>query len=303
MQEAGRAVYTRWAERQDLSSFPTDPQEFLDHIVGLMQACEACALSQHRATVVRPDGKVGARVMILGEGPGFLEDLAQIPFVGPAELRHSRCAGCFNARDCYETRLLGRPNAFGRKAKFVQCRPEFNDRYNLPASFYLRSAGAVLDAVILRQFGYSMPRQSWIDGWLAKNPERGPLPPSPWFVTNVVACRSFDPVKLRDVEPGAVFMAKCRPWLLMQWAAVQPRVVVCLGRKALQAAMGSESAAELVPPGSLVQTKMGPVLYQIHPAHFMRESNAETKAYGYAKVGETLRRAAVLAGLVEDRAD
>lgn len=47
-------------------------------------ACTACALSAGRTQTVFMDGTAPARVMFVGEAPGFHEDRTGTPFVGPA---------------------------------------------------------------------------------------------------------------------------------------------------------------------------------------------------------------------------
>lgn len=47
-------------------------------------ACTACALSAGRTRTVFMDGSAPARVMFVGEAPGFHEDRTGTPFVGPA---------------------------------------------------------------------------------------------------------------------------------------------------------------------------------------------------------------------------
>ncbi|MBR0354809.1 MAG: uracil-DNA glycosylase [Oscillospiraceae bacterium] len=46
--------------------------------------CEACELCHGRHNLVFGDGNEGAKIMLIGEGPGEQEDLQGRPFVGPA---------------------------------------------------------------------------------------------------------------------------------------------------------------------------------------------------------------------------
>src|SRR5438105_12666639 len=46
--------------------------------------CRRCPLYQGATQVVPGEGRVGARLMLVGEQPGDREDLAGRPFVGPA---------------------------------------------------------------------------------------------------------------------------------------------------------------------------------------------------------------------------
>jgi uracil-DNA glycosylase family 4 len=47
-------------------------------------ACTACELSEHRTRVVFGSGSPSARVMFVGEAPGYNEDIQGEPFVGAA---------------------------------------------------------------------------------------------------------------------------------------------------------------------------------------------------------------------------
>jgi DNA polymerase len=46
--------------------------------------CQKCGLSRHRAHVVFGEGNPNARIMFVGEAPGFHEDQQNRPFVGAA---------------------------------------------------------------------------------------------------------------------------------------------------------------------------------------------------------------------------
>jgi DNA polymerase len=48
------------------------------------EACRACAIGQAATQAVHGEGAAGARLMLVGEQPGDLEDLHGRPFVGPA---------------------------------------------------------------------------------------------------------------------------------------------------------------------------------------------------------------------------
>ena len=48
------------------------------------RACTACELSEHRTKVVFGSGSAAARIMFVGEAPGYNEDLQGEPFVGAA---------------------------------------------------------------------------------------------------------------------------------------------------------------------------------------------------------------------------
>lgn len=49
-----------------------------------VRRCTLCPLAQHRTLAVPGEGPVNARVMCIGEAPGYHEDRQGRPFVGPA---------------------------------------------------------------------------------------------------------------------------------------------------------------------------------------------------------------------------
>ena len=56
----------------------------LDDLRAIMDGFEHCDLKRGARQLVFSDGKVGARVMVIGEGPGRDEDMQGSPFVGRA---------------------------------------------------------------------------------------------------------------------------------------------------------------------------------------------------------------------------
>src|SRR5262249_9815712 len=69
-------------ESMDFGPFPS-----IQSLSGLREAeagCTRCPLYKSATQVVPGEGRVGARLMLVGEQPGDKEDLAGRPFVGPA---------------------------------------------------------------------------------------------------------------------------------------------------------------------------------------------------------------------------
>ena len=54
----------------------------LEELQHKCEQCEACALARTRHHVVFGEGKIDAKIMFVGEGPGANEDLSGKPFVG-----------------------------------------------------------------------------------------------------------------------------------------------------------------------------------------------------------------------------
>ena len=54
----------------------------LEKVAAEVKVCTKCALSQSRTNAVPGEGPANARIMFIGEGPGFHEDHQGRPFVG-----------------------------------------------------------------------------------------------------------------------------------------------------------------------------------------------------------------------------
>ena len=93
----------------------------LEEIDQRVRTCNDCPLGSSRTNAVPGEGPAGAKVMFIGEGPGFHEDRQGRPFVGPA--------GGF-LQGLLESIGLSRQDVF--IANMVKCRPP-NNRDPLPA--------------------------------------------------------------------------------------------------------------------------------------------------------------------------
>ena len=122
-------------------------EDILQEVATEVSTCTKCKLCKGRTKAVPGEGNAHARILFIGEGPGYHEDKQGRPFVGPAG--------------------------------------QFLDE--------------LLASVSLRR--------------------------SDVFITNVVKCR---PPNNRDPELGEI--AACNDYLDRQIAAIQPQVIVTLGR-------------------------------------------------------------------------
>ena len=59
-------------------------EEKLRQLEAEAKACKRCELHKTRTNVVFGSGPADAEIMLLGEGPGFMEDNSGVPFVGAA---------------------------------------------------------------------------------------------------------------------------------------------------------------------------------------------------------------------------
>jgi uracil-DNA glycosylase family 4 len=95
--------------------------------------CRRCALHRTRSRVVFGSGPSDARVMLVGEAPGRMEDLAGLPFVGAAGKRLNRLleVASLKREDVYITNVvLCRPpgNRRPRREEVEACRGFLQER-------------------------------------------------------------------------------------------------------------------------------------------------------------------------------
>lgn len=257
------------------------PQEFLNwYMKTFVISCTNCALCEKRTQVVPPDGRVGAEIMIVSEGPGFLEDLTGLPLVGYNQLLVSRCNFCEKTKSCFANRLLDSPTSWGKKRRVVTCdRKPTQKPTLLPKRQYIRSAGQVIDG-ILYKIEPSLKRQSFYNLYSKEQL-------SPFFITNSVLCRSTSSDRLKDEPPDSLSRKNCKFHLLVQLACVQPKLIILLGKIASQT-----FTAESLPQRTICESKLGfSIIKDFHPAFIMRIDGKEEKAYAYANLTETFKKA------------
>lgn len=92
------------------------PPEPLDAIRADLGDCRRCGLCEARTHLVFGVGDPGARLMVIGEAPGFHEDQRGEPFVGPAGEMLDRML----------LNVLGLPREAVYIANVVKCRPPDN---------------------------------------------------------------------------------------------------------------------------------------------------------------------------------
>lgn len=86
------------------------------------------------------------------------------------------------------------------------------------------------------------------------------------YICNVLKCR---PPNNRDPEPAEV--ETCRPHLLTQLSLVDPEILVCLGRHAAAALLGTEAPMREL-RGRVLPWHGMQVLVTYHPAYYLRNS-------------------------------
>jgi DNA polymerase len=94
---------------------PQKPRETLTDIRVELGDCRRCRLAQDRRNIVFGSGSPTAKLVFVGEGPGFDEDRQAEPFVGPAGQLLTKIIGAIN---------LSRDQVY--ICNIVKCRPPRN---------------------------------------------------------------------------------------------------------------------------------------------------------------------------------
>jgi uracil-DNA glycosylase len=127
-------------------------EDSLEKVAAQVKVCPKCALSRSRTNAVPGEGPVDARVMFIGEGPGFHEDRLGRPFVGASGQYLEQLLASIN---------LKREQVF--ITNVVKCRPPGN-RDPMPDEIvacreYLDRQLALLHPSVVATLGrYSMER-------------------------------------------------------------------------------------------------------------------------------------------------
>ncbi len=84
------------------------PNELLDEVVAEVRDCRKCRLWKQAKNPVPGEGNPEARLMLIGEGPGYQEDVKGRPFVGRAgKLLDSLLSGIgFGREEVYITNIV-----------------------------------------------------------------------------------------------------------------------------------------------------------------------------------------------------
>ncbi len=122
------------------------PEDLLEDLARAIRACTRCGLHRTRTQAVPGEGPASARVMLVGEAPGFHEDRTGRPFVGAAGRFLDRLLGLAG---------LARKQVF--ITNIVKCRPPRN-RDPKPeevdaCSPYLERQLALLDPAVVVTLG------------------------------------------------------------------------------------------------------------------------------------------------------
>jgi len=93
------------------------------------------------------------------------------------------------------------------------------------------------------------------------------------YIANALKCR---PPRNRNPEPAE--LAQCIPYLERQVALVQPRVVLAMGRFAVQALLGSDEPIGRL-RGRVHDWQGRPLVVTYHPAYLLRQPTEKARAW------------------------
>ncbi len=93
------------------------------------------------------------------------------------------------------------------------------------------------------------------------------------YICNVIKCR---PPENRTPEKDEI--ATCSPFLLRQLAAIQPKVIVCLGSVAAQTLLGTNQSISRY-RGEWFDYRGSRLLSTYHPAYLLRNPNAKGEVW------------------------
>ncbi len=99
------------------------------------------------------------------------------------------------------------------------------------------------------------------------------------YVTNIVKHFKWEPRGKRRIhkKPNTAEISACRPWLDAEIAAIQPKVIVCLGATAAQALLGKDFRVTQH-RGEFLESTLAPhVAATVHPSSILRAPDDDAR--------------------------
>lgn len=177
----------------------------------------------------------------------------------------ARVAGCQDCRLCERRRQA----VFGSGHLRAHCMvvgDAPDEAEDLAGEPFVGEAGQLLDRMLAA---------------LGLSRSQGP-PEQQVFIANALKCRSP-----RNRKPSPEELAACQPYLQRQVALVQPRVIIAMGRSAVQSLLGSDEHIDRL-RGRVHEWQGRPLVVSYHPAYLLRQPADKAKAW------DDLCRAAML---------
>jgi DNA polymerase len=129
---------------------------------------------------------------------------------------------------------------------------------------FVGAAGQLLDAMLRA---------------LKRSRQPGP-PEAQVYIANTLKCR---PPRNRNPLPEE--LVQCEPFLQRQIALVQPKVILAMGKFAIQQLLGTDEAVGRL-RGKVHQVQGVPVVVTYHPAYLLRQLTEKAKAWEDLKLAQ-----------------
>jgi uracil-DNA glycosylase len=107
------------------------------------------------------------------------------------------------------------------------------------------------------------------------------------YIANTLKCR---PPRNRNPQPEE--LAQCEPYLKRQIALVQPKVILAMGKFAIQQLLGTDEAVGRL-RGKVHQYQGVPVVVTYHPAYLLRQLSEKAKAWEDLKLAQRVYEKAI----------
>jgi len=114
------------------------------------------------------------------------------------------------------------------------------------------------------------------------------------YVTNAVKHFKWEPRGKRRIhkKPNAAEISACRTWLDAEIAALQPKVIVCLGATAAQALLGRDFRVTQH-RGEFLKSSLAPIMMAtVHPSSILRAPDEETRHAEMKRFVQDLKKVA-----------
>lgn len=148
-----------------------DMFEELEKIKKECLKCNACPLSKTRTNVVFSDGIPNSKLVLVGEAPGYWEDIKGLPFVGKAGQLLDKifeCVGLSRKNNVYicNTIKCRPPNNRNPLPEEKQACREFLDKQLeiLKPKIILICGSVALNSLLPNENGITKVRGKWFDG-------------------------------------------------------------------------------------------------------------------------------------------
>jgi probable DNA metabolism protein len=204
------------------------------------------------------------RVMETRQHMASLPMLTTLPDLAQAA---ATCTGC-------ELHVAATQTVFGRgpsEARIMLVGEQPGDQEDLAGEPFVGPAGEVLNQAL----------------------EQAALDRSQLYVTNAVKHFRFvlEGRRRRHQAPRPSEIVACRPWLEAELKAVQPKVVVCLGKTAAQSLIGGQVSMERQRGRFFSSPSSSRILLTYHPSSILRARDRMTQDRLFGLLVEDLKKA------------